>query len=164
MMHDIMQIWQRTRWLPGSMWRQCRSSINQVASVLRKAKLPQADELIPPLGILMGALALGWWQQSFAAALFAGIGLFFLASIDKTTKRTFAAIRRLGNGSRVADAAGSAPEKSEGVRSDALDEAIGCLKPWLTNEASLTEESAKQCCAVLVDSVAAKTRAATNNF
>lgn len=47
--------------------------------------------------------------------------------------------------------------------SAAVNEAIQSLKPWLANEASLTEENTKECCAALVDSLAQKARAATSS-
>jgi len=50
--------------------------------------------MIPPAGVLMGAVAFGVWWQNLAAALFAGIGLFFLAGIYKTTERMLATTRR----------------------------------------------------------------------
>ena len=49
---------------------------------------------------------------------------------------------------------------ADSANSAAVNEAIRSLKPWLANEVSLTEENAKECCAVLVDSLAPKARAA----
>ncbi|HYL12558.1 MAG TPA: hypothetical protein VEV41_05965 [Terriglobales bacterium] len=163
-MHRANQLWQWMKSSAAKMWQQTRSLMVKVASLPKKAKHRQADDLIPPLAILMGAGAFGWWRQSFAAALFAGVGLSFLAVIYNNTERMLATLRRSESEPRFEEVgaralAGPAPENS-----GALNQAIGCLKPWLADEVSLTEENAKQYCAVLLDSVVGRARPATDNF
>jgi hypothetical protein len=150
---------QEVRSVAAKIWRQTRPLTINLASLLKQAKPGQGHDLIPPLGTAMGAVAFGLWRQSFAAALFAGIGLFFLAGIYETIERILVAIRRSDSERQFGDADDArtdrqpAPENSE-----ALNEAIGSLKPWLANDLSLTEENAKEYCAVLLDAVAARAR------
>jgi hypothetical protein len=101
----------------------------------------------------MGTVAFGLWCQSIAATLFAGIGLFFLAGTYQATERMLAAIRRSDSDLRYSD--GRTLADPTLPTSYALNEAIGRLKPWLASEVSLTEENAKEYCAVLMDSVTA---------
>jgi hypothetical protein len=161
-MHRAKQVWQLTISLAARTWHQVLPLVMKPASLLKKAKSRQAHGMIPPAGVLIGALAFGWWWQNFAAALFAGIGLFFLAGIYKTTERMLATSRRSQGEPHSGDrAAHSLPEPTP-ENSDAVNEAIGSLKPWVTDEVLLTEENAKQCCAVLLDSVASRARATTS--
>jgi hypothetical protein len=146
------------------MWQQTRPLTIKLANLLRKAKPSAAHDLIPPLGILMGAVAFGLWRQSFAAAVFAGIGLFFLAGIHGTTERILAAIRQLDSEGLSRNVEGRTVQEPIPENSEALNQAIRNLKPWLANELSLTEENAKECCAVLLDSVATRVRPTTRYF
>ena len=125
-------------------WERLSSVMRKFTWVLKKAMSWPAQELIVPLGTVIGAAACGWWSQSLAAALFAGIGLFFLAGLWKTSAQVSAALTQ------------SRPRfRSEDNRTpDDLKQAIRRLEPWLANEVSLTEENAKECCAVLLDSLA----------
>ena len=125
-------------------WERFSSLMSKVTRVLKKAMSWPAQELIVPLGTLIGAAACGWWSQSFAAALFAGIGLFFLAGIWKTSGKVRAALTQSRPRFRSED----------NPTPDDLKQAIRRLEPWLANEVSLTEENAKECCAVLLDSLA----------
>jgi len=136
----------------------------KVAKLLKQAGYPQAHNMIPPLGILIGAAAFGFWWQSFAAALFAGIGLFFLAGIYKTSVRMLAALQPSESKPRFADSDTPTVAQPTPDNSDALNEAIGCLKPWLANEVDLTEEKVRDRCAVLVDSVVVRARQMTTSL
>ncbi len=161
-MHRAKQAWQWLRLSASKMWQQTRPK-TEIASLLKKAKPRQAD-LIPPLAILIGAMAFGLWRQSFAAALFAGVGLFLLAGIYNNTGRMLAVLRRWEDEPHFGDVNARALAEPTSENTGALNQAIGCLRPWLANEVSLTEENAKECCAVLLDSVAGRARSATNNF
>jgi hypothetical protein len=161
MMHRIKQVWQWMRSLPAKTWRP-RPLFMKLANLLKQARSEQAHSMIPPLGILAGTVAFGLWWQNFAAALFAGVGLFFLAGIYKTSERMLASVRRSESKPRFGDLA-PAIAQSTPENSDALDEAIRCLTPWLANEVSLTEEDVRGRCAVLVDSVAERARQMTTN-
>ena len=159
-MHRAKQVWQWMRSLVVKMWQQSGASMTKVASLLKKAKSRQGLDLIMLLGILIGVVTFGLWWQSFTASLFAGIVLSFLAGNYKTNRRMLAAVRRLEGVPRFGKENSRTLSGPTQENSGALNEAIGCLKPWLANEVSLTEENAKECCSVLLDSVAARTRAA----
>ena len=162
-MHRAMRAWQWSRSSVAKMWQEAHPKI-KVASLLKKVNPQQSDGLIPTLAFLLGAVAFGLWQQSFAAALFAGVALFLLAGIYHKTGRMLAVVRQPQYGRHFADISARAFAEQTSENSGALNQAIGCLKPWLANEVSLTEENAKECCAVLLDSVARKARSASNNF
>jgi hypothetical protein len=120
-----------------------------VASLGKKAKeavvvdrsAKWIHDTIPPVAVLVGAAALGLWSGSISAGLFAGVGLFFLAGIYRAL-RQIVAILRLER------------ERRGEPKFEASARAIEHLQPWVAGETSLTEESAKACCAVLLDSLA----------
>ena len=159
MMHRAKQVWQWLTSFPAKTWRRSRPLLMKLADLLRQARSQQVRQIIPPLGIAIGALAFVLWSQSIAAALFAGIGLFFLAGIYKTSERTLAAVGPLDRQPDARGIAKAAPENSA-----ALNEAIHCLKPWLANEVPLTEEDVRDHCAVLVDSVVQRARQMTTSL
>lgn len=161
-MDRAKQGWQWVSSLVAKVWQPTRPRI-EVASLLKKAKPQQLEDVFLPLAILIGAVAFGLWRQSFAAVLFAGVGLLLLAGIYNNTERTLAALQRSAGEPdfRDVNARGLAELTTE--NRGPLNQAIECLKPWLANEVSLTEENAKECCAVLLDSVAGKTGPATKN-
>ena len=163
-MHRAKQVWQLTRSSAAKTWQQSRSLVIKLASLLKKAESRHSHGMIPPAGVLIGAIAFGVWWQNFAAALFAGIGLFFLAGIYKATEQMLAATRRWEGEPRSGDLAAHALPEPTLENSDVVNEAIGSLQPWVVGEVSLTEENAKQCCAVLLDSVASRARRATTSF
>jgi hypothetical protein len=163
-MHRAKQVWQWMRSLLAKMWQQTGRLMSKIASLLKKAKSRQGLELIMLLGIVIGAVTFGLWWQSFTASLFAGIVLSFLAGIYKTNRRMLAAVRRLEGVPRFGKTNSRILSGPTQENSGALNEAIGCVKPWLANEVSLTEENAKECCAVLLDSVAGRARPATNKL
>jgi len=53
------------------MWQQAHPKI-KVASLLKNVNPQKSNGMISTLAFLLGAVAFGLWQQSFAAALFAG--------------------------------------------------------------------------------------------
>jgi len=161
-MHRAKQAWQLTRSLAVKTWQHSRPLVIKLASLLKRARFRQSRGMIPPAGVLMGAVAFGVWWQNLAAALFAGIGLFFLAGIYKTTERMLATTRRSEAETHSGDLAAHTLPEPTLENSDTVNEAIGSLKPWVADEVLLTEEDAKQCCAVLLDSVASRARRATS--
>lgn len=163
-MHRAKQVWQLMRSLAAKTWQQIRPFGIKLASLLKRAKSRQAHRMIPPAGVVMGAAAFGLWWQNLAAALFAGIGLFFLAGIYKTTERMLVTSRRSEDEPHSGDRAVHTPPEPTLENSDAVNEAIGSLKPWVADEVLLTEENAKQCCAILLDSVASRARRAITSF
>jgi hypothetical protein len=159
----VKQGWQRVRSAAAKMWQPACSKI-EVASLLKKAKPQQPEDLILPLAVLIGAVAFGLWRQSLAAALFASVALFLLASIYNNTGQMLAALRRSEGEQHFGDVNARALAEPTMENNVALNQAIECLKPWLANQVSLTEDNAKECCAVVLDSVAGRARSATNNF
>ena len=134
---------------------------NQVVSLWGRSKIsyhsvPRANDLIPPVAIIIGAVAFGLWRSSFAAGLFACVGLFFLAGIHKATRRIVVAVLRWEDermaGTRVNwEACAMADQSHRNVETLA---AIDHLQSWMANETSPTEESVKASCAVLLEFVA----------
>jgi hypothetical protein len=153
-MHRLEQLKQLMLRAAVWLWEQSRPVLISITNWAKEAGSRHANDLILSLGVVIGAAAFGVWRQSFAAALFSAIPLFLLAGIYKKTDQTLAAVQQSDVAPRLErqDAYTSAEPASE--NNDALDEAIGCLRPWVANEASLTEENAKECCAVLLALVA----------
>jgi hypothetical protein len=159
-MQFAKQMWLWVRSLVTRMWQQAGTVMVKVASLVKKTKSRQAEDLIPPLAILMGAAAFGYWWRSFAAALFALAALSLLAGIHNNTELMLAALGRSAGAPHFGD--GNADPLAEHTKApSARDEAIGRLKPWLANEVSLTEDNAKECCAVLLDSIVTTAQSAT---
>lgn len=162
-MHRAKQAWQWLRSSVVQMWQQAHPKI-KVASLLKNVNPQQSNSLIPTLAFLLGTVAFALWQQSFAAALFAGVALFLLTGIYHKTEGMLAVLRRPEYGPHFAAISARALAEPTTENSGALNQATGCLKLWLANEVSLTEENAKECCTVLLDSVAGKARSASNNL
>lgn len=160
-MRRVKQIWQWMRSTASKMWQQAGSSMKKIASLPNKAKLRQADDLIPPLAVVMGAAAFGFWQHSITAAIFAVAGLFLLAGIHNSTQRILTTLRHSDPEPHFDNLRARVLAEPTAENTGPLNQAISSLKPWLANEVSLTEENAKECCAVLVDSLAQRARAAT---
>ena len=114
-------------------------------------------DAIPPVAVIGGAVAFGFWWDSISAGLFACFALFLLAGIYKALRQIVAthrwepdrivAANANGNTSRIAER--SKPNFEIGAK------AIEHLLPWVKDETSLTEESAKAYCSLLLDTLAA---------
>ena len=136
-----------------------------IASFVEKAKKaavsnPSANwihDTIPPVGVLAGATAFGFWWNNISAGLFACFALFFLAGIYKALRQIVATLR--GKHDRMMAANSNWNTSSIAERSERNFEvsarAIEHLRPWVQDETSLTEEGAKACCAILLDTLAA---------
>ena len=136
-----------------------------IASLVKKVKRDVVANLsanwihdaVPPVAVIGGAVAFGFWQDSIIAALFACSALVLLAGIYKALRQIVAALRREpdrifaanpnGNISRIAERS----EPNFEIRATAIEH----LLPWVKDETSLTEESAKAYCSVLLDTLAA---------
>lgn len=166
-MDRVKRVWQWMKSLPAKTWLILRPLLLKFADFFKQARSQQAHNIIPPLGILIGAVTFGLWWQNFAAALFAGVSLSFLAGIYKNSGRTLAAVRQLEIKLLVEQAEPSAapPVITQAIpeNSEAIEEAVQYLQPWLANEASLTEEGVRDRCAVLVDSVLERARQMTTS-
>ena len=135
-----------------------------IASLVKKVKKDMVanlsanwiHEVFPPVAIIGGAVAFGFWWDSISAGLFACFALFLLAGIYKALRQIVATLRREPdrtfaanpnwNISRIA-------ERSE-PNFEINAKAIEHLLPWVKDETSLTEESAKAYCSVLLDTLA----------
>jgi len=87
-----IQIHQKIRSLAAKTQLWTGSLVNKVTGLPRGTNIShlpaqRAHDMIPPLGIIIGTAAFGFWWHSIAAGLFACCGLFFLAGIYKATER-----------------------------------------------------------------------------
>ena len=135
-----------------------------IASLVKNAKMGMFASLsanwvhneIPPVAVLAGAVAFGFWQDSIIAALFACFALFLLAGIYKALRQIVAALRREPDRIFAANPnwnISGIAERSE-PNFEISAKAIEHLLPWVKDETSLTEESAKAYCSVLLDTLA----------
>jgi len=161
-MHRAKQVWQWINSLPAKTWLQVRPLSRKFASFLKQGGF-QLQNIIPPLGILIGAVAFGLWWHSFAAALFAAVGLFFLAGIYRNSERTLPTVRQSQSKPPLEDLDPPAIEQPTPEDNEAVNEAVQYLQPWLANEVSLSEESVRDRCSVLVDSVVERARQMTTS-
>ena len=130
----------------------------RIASLVKKAKTVMVFDLsanwirnaIPPVAVLAGATALGFWQDSIGAAVFACFALFLLAGIYKALRQIVAALPRKPDRIFAANPnwnISRIEERSE-PNFEISAKAIEHLLPWVKDETSLTEESAKAYCSV----------------
>ena len=136
-----------------------------IASLVKKAKTAMVLDLsanwirnaIPPVAVLGGAAAFGFWQDSIGAGVFACFALFLLAGIYKALRQIVATIRWKRD-SVIApnsgwNTSGTAERNERNFEVGA--KAIEHLRPWVEDETALTEERAKAYCSVLLDTLAA---------
>jgi hypothetical protein len=132
-----------------------------IASLVKTAKTAMVIDLsanwignaIPPVAVLAGAAAFGFWQDSIGAAVFACFVLFLLAGIYKALRQIVATLRGEPYRMIVANAnwkVSRIAERSE-ANFEMSTEAIEHLLPWVKDKTALTEESAKAYCSVLLD-------------
>ena len=118
--------------------------------------LPNGHHTLPPVAVLAGAIAFGCWWNSINAGLFACFALFFLAGIYNALRQIVATL----SSERDRPIAGNSNRNTSGIAErsqqnlEASARAIEHLRTWVEDETSLTEESAKACCAVLLDTLA----------
>jgi len=110
----------------------------------------------PLLGMLMGPVAFGLWWNSISAALFAAFGFFYVAGIYRTTNNVAVTLQELTrfvleNRAGNAPAAAEASDRSDEIRAQAIHR----LRPWIADQTSLSEESVKVYCGILLDMLAA---------
>jgi len=113
-------------------------------------------DAIPPVAVIGGAVAFGFWQDSISAGLFACFALFLTAGIYKVLRQIVAALRREPDPIFAANPnwnISRIEERSE-PNLEISDKAIEHLLAWVKDETSLTEESAKAYCSVLLDTLA----------
>ncbi len=134
-----------------------------IASLVKKAKKGMVlsatwiRRAMPPVAVLGGAVAFGFWQDSISAGLFAGFALFFLAGIYRVLRQVVATLRWERDRAIALNSnwnTSRTVERSE-QNVEVGAKAIEHLQPWVKDETSLTEESAKAYCSVLLDTLAA---------
>ena len=123
--------------------------------VLAKRRLrgQSLHTILSALGIIMGAAAGGLWLNSRAAGLFALVLLLLLASIGRSLQR-IASLLRTQPGVPLSPTwsvprPGTASERNIYISTKAMER----LRPWVEDQSSLTEESAKAYCSVLLDTM-----------
>lgn len=103
-------------------------------------------------GIIAGAAACADWLDSRAAGVLALILLLLLASIGRSLERIAASMRT--QPAAYVSPSTSAVETTEQRKIYISAKAMERLRPWVEDESSLTEESAKAYCSVLLDMLA----------
>ena len=109
---------------------------------------------VSAVGIIAGATAAGLWLNSSAAGVFALVVLFLLASIAKCLQR-IADVLRMQRSAALQPSwptrnTSESNERSIYISSKAMER----LRPWVEDQSTLTEESAKAYCSVLLDTLA----------
>ncbi len=155
-----IQVQQQTGELMSTLQRWLGFSADKLVNLSRRSvsHLPFrcVHDVFLHLGIIMGAAAFGLWWHSMGAGLFAGVTLFFLAGIYSSMRRV-AAIPRSDHDRIVATNSqrnASPIEAFTGREIELLTQAIDRLQPWVSDETTLTEEHAKACCSILLETVA----------
>jgi hypothetical protein len=113
-------------------------------------------KMISPIAVLAGAAVFGFWWSSISAGLFAFVILFFLAGIYKALQQIVTTLRwerdRIIAENSIQNPSGTIDRSERNF--EIGTRAIEHLRPWVRGETSLTEESAKGCCSVLLDTLA----------
>ena len=110
--------------------------------------------VIPPVAVLAGAAAFGFWRGSISAGLFACFALSFLAAIYKALRQIVSILHWERDCKLSENSNGSSITMRSEQDFEVSARAIEHLRPWVEDETSLTEERAKACCAVLLDTLA----------
>jgi len=133
-----------------------------ITSMAKKAKKAIVFDLsatwihnvIPPVAVLAGAAAFGFWWGSISAGLFACFALSFLAAIYKALRQIVSILHWERDCKLSENSNGSSIAMRSEQDFEVSARAIEHLRPWVEDETSLTEERAKACCAVLLDTLA----------
>jgi len=133
-----------------------------ITSMAKKAKKAIVFDLsatwihnvIPPVAVLAGAAAFGFWWGSTSAGLFACFALSFLAAIYKALRQIVSILHWERDCKLSENSNGSSITMRSEQDFEVSARAIEHLRPWVEDETSLTEERAKACCAVLLDTLA----------
>lgn len=107
---------------------------------------------LPLIGVIVGAAGCALWSNSTAAGVFAFILLFLLSNIGKSLQHIAGLLRTQSGG--TLHSASRAPEGPNQHNIYISAKAMERLRPWVEDEGSLTEESAKAYCSVLLDTLA----------
>ena len=136
----------------------------RIRSLAKKAKKAMIFDLsakwihntTPTVAVLAGAAAFGFWWNSINAGLFAFFALFFLAGIYNALRQIVATLHREHDRIIAVNSDGNTSGIAERSQQnlEASARAIEHLRPWVEDQTSLAEESAKACCTILLDTLA----------
>jgi hypothetical protein len=150
--------------LAGSMSSWCKRSVLRLeqrtsrllksAHIKRHLSRQSVRRSLPLIGIVAGAAACALWLNSAAAGVFALILLFLLSNIGRSLEHIVGLWRT--QSAAALHPAWRAPS-IEGPNQHNIyisAKAMERLRPWVEDESTLTEESAKAYCSVLLDTLA----------
>lgn len=149
--------------LAGSISARCKNSFLRLEQRSRRLLKnvhvrplsPQSvRKALPLTAIIAGAAAAALWLNSVAAGVFALILLFLLSNIGRSLQHIVGLLRT--QFAAALHPAWRAPSV-EGPNQHNIyisAKAMERLRPWVEDESSLTEESAKAYCSVLLDTLA----------
>src|SRR5438552_19095666 len=134
-----------------------------ITSMAKKAKKAIVFDLsatwihnvIPPVAVLAGATAFGFWWGSISAGLFACFALSFLAAIYKALRQIVSILHWERDCKPSENSNGSSIAMRSEQDYEVSARAIEHLQPWVGDETSLTKVRAKAWCAVRLDTLAA---------
>src|SRR5207248_4794577 len=158
-MHSNIERSARTFTSNMSGWRHHVAGVTErIGTLLKRASVKHyfsrqsAHKALPVVGIIAGAAACALWVSSPAAGVFALILLFLLSNIGKSLHRIAAVLKNhtAANPSLRPSTLETAEQRNIYISSKAMER----LRPWVEDKGSLTEESAKAYCSVLLDTMA----------
>jgi hypothetical protein len=133
---------------------QCSGRLLNNVRVKHYLSRQSVRKALPLIGIVAGAAAGALWLNSIAAGVFAFILLFLLSNIGRSLQHIAGLLRT--QSAAALHPAWRAPSV-EGPNQHNIyisAKAMERLRPWVEDESSLTEESAKAYCSVLLDTLA----------
>jgi hypothetical protein len=161
-MHSNVQ--RPARNLTSSMFGWCKPSVlrmgHHTSRLLKRANVQHflsrqsVRKAFPLTTIIAGAASCALWLNSIAAGVFALILLFLLSNIGRSVQHIAGLLRT--QSVAALHPAWRAPSV-EGPNQHSIyisTKAMERLRPWVEDESSLTEESAKAYCSVLLDTLA----------
>jgi hypothetical protein len=123
------------------------------AGVKRLLSWHSVHKALPLIGIIAGAAACALWLNNTAAGVFALILLFLLSNIGRSLQH-IAGLLRTQSAAALHPAwrapSVDGPQPNIYISAKAMER----LRPWVEDESTLTEESAKAYCSVLLDTLA----------
>lgn len=119
----------------------------------RVGVLPFRD-LLSLTAILAGGVACGLWLDSIAAGLLAFIALVLLSRIARSLERIVACLKPQAAAAVLPERRSSDVARASARKVYVSTKAMERLRPWVEDESTLTEESAKAYCSVLLDTLA----------
>ncbi len=122
--------------------------------VRRHLSRQSVRKALPLTAIIAGSAACALWLNSIAAGVFALILLFLLSNIGRSLQHIAGLLRT--QSAAALHPAWRAPSVEGPTQPNIYisAKAMERLRPWVEDEGSLTEESAKAYCSVLLDTLA----------